>query len=147
MEYVYAIHALLAKRAELSGQIIDAQQRIRELTIDRDHVDAAIRVLKPDIDLSNAKVKPVPPPYGAFRGGLLRSVLDILRTADEPLSAREITKRVVTARGLDPDDTRLMRVAIRRVSTTLQKQRQRGRVESQPGPGQLKLWTVVKQVS
>jgi hypothetical protein len=43
----HALSGLVAKRAEIAGQIDAARATLRQLIVDLDHVDAAIRCLIP----------------------------------------------------------------------------------------------------
>lgn len=66
-----------------------------------DHLAPVIRMFSPGEDL--AAIKPVRP-QANHKGGAgavwLRAGLDILRTANEPLSARQIATRIMSERGL-----------------------------------------------
>jgi hypothetical protein len=43
----HVLTGLIAKRAELAGQIEHAQDKLRQLAIDLDHIDAAIHIFDP----------------------------------------------------------------------------------------------------
>ena len=86
----HVITGLIAKRAEIAGQIEHAQDKLRQLTIDLDHVDAAIHIFDPSIELEEIKVRPVPPKHHAFRGEVSRIVLATLKNAKRPLTTAEI---------------------------------------------------------
>ena len=47
----HVVTALITRRAEIAGQIEHTQTSLRQLIIDLDNIDAAIRLFKPDIDL------------------------------------------------------------------------------------------------
>jgi hypothetical protein len=57
----HVVTALIAKRAELAGQLEDAQAEVRRIVIDLDNVDSTLRICKPDIDLDEIRPKPLPP--------------------------------------------------------------------------------------
>lgn len=65
------------------------------------HLAPVIRMFSPDEDL--AAIKPVRP-KASYRGRSgavwLRAGLDVLRTANEPLSAGQIAARIMSERGL-----------------------------------------------
>jgi hypothetical protein len=68
------------------------------------HLAAVIRMFAPGEDV--AAIKPVRP-YSKRRDGngavWLREAFRVLRTANAPMSAREIAARVMAARGIEPD--------------------------------------------
>jgi hypothetical protein len=71
------------------------------LTADLEHLAAVILMFWPVEDL--AAIKPVRP-HASHKGGKtgavwLTAALDVLRTAEEPLTAQEIVTRIVAARG------------------------------------------------
>jgi|HubBroStandDraft_1064217.scaffolds.fasta_scaffold00040_17 hypothetical protein len=84
--------ALVAKRAELSGEMIAAEKRIAQLRADLGSIDGALRVFDPSI--SAARIKPVrkrtgPPSLPQGQGN--RIIMDTLRRAGEPLTPHETT--------------------------------------------------------
>ncbi len=55
------LSGLIRKRAEVAGELEAAQQRVQQLIIGIDNVDATIRIFAPDIDLEEVRPKPLPP--------------------------------------------------------------------------------------
>jgi hypothetical protein len=47
----HVLTGLIAKRAEIAGQIEHTQDKLRQLVIDLGHVDAAIHIFDPSIEL------------------------------------------------------------------------------------------------
>lgn len=76
VENEHVLSGLIRKRAELAGEI--------------DHLDASIRIFKPDIDLEAIKAKTVPPRHQALPGEMIRGVLTVLRESKEPLTSHEV---------------------------------------------------------
>jgi hypothetical protein len=141
----HVVTALIAKRAELAGQIEHLQGQVRQATIALDNVESTLRLFAPDIDMGSITPRPVPPAHHAFRGEVSRIVLESLRKAVGPLSTTAITERVMKERGLDVNDTTLARTMGRRVGACLNHWRRvRGMVRSIPGPGQVLLWELVR---
>ncbi|HRK94814.1 MAG TPA: hypothetical protein PK694_00700 [Rhodospirillales bacterium] len=66
MAELHVVTALIAKRAELAGQLEAAQAEVRRLVIDLDNVDATLRIFKPDIELDEIKPKPLSPRSAAY---------------------------------------------------------------------------------
>src|SRR5580698_5484535 len=98
MENEIVIGALVRKRAHLAGQIRDAEALARTLTVDLAHVDAALKLFNPAIELK--AIKPVAPRVMARYGDLSRSVTEALREATEPLTNRHIVVGIMAKRGL-----------------------------------------------
>jgi hypothetical protein len=64
----HVLTGLIAKRSEIAGQIEHTQDKLRQLVIDLDHIDAAIHIFDPTIELVEIKARPVPPKHQAFKG-------------------------------------------------------------------------------
>ena len=94
MAETHVVSALLQKRATMAGQIEYAQTTLRQLIIDLDNLDAALRLFEPDIALEEIKPKPFPPRHAAVRGDLSRIVLASLRQSSTPLTAQGIAQHV-----------------------------------------------------
>lgn len=142
MKNEHVLSGLIAKRAELAGQIEFVQTQLRQLIIDLDSLDATIRLFDPAIDLVAIKPKPLPARNTAFRGEVARIVLGTLRTANKPLPLHEITLHVIAGRGLNASDKPLLKVLSKRVGSCLRHYRQLGQVESIDGPGRTILWKI-----
>jgi hypothetical protein len=129
------IGALRAKRAELSGQIADLEKRAAQCRADLMHVDAVLRLFAPDTDVTAIAPKAVRRRNPWFAPGeLSRTILDILRTAPEPLTVRDITARLMARYGLAAGDVRafglvrkLVMNALTRQATTLAERVRDGR--------------------
>jgi hypothetical protein len=74
----HVVPGLIAKRAEMSGEIEALQMRVRQMLIDLDALDSTIRVLQPDIDLEEVRPKQLPPRHAGYRGEVPRAVMTIL---------------------------------------------------------------------
>ncbi len=143
--FPHVVTALIAKRAELAGQIEHAQGEVKRLTIALDHLEETLRLFAPDIDVAAISPRAVPPAHHAFRGEVSRIILESLRTAPGPLSTLQLTARVMQERGLDQNDKRLSRTMRQRVGACMNHwKRVRGVVRSIPGPGQVLLWELVR---
>lgn len=129
------LSGLIRKRQEIAAELDGVQSRLRQLILDIDAVDATIRLFQPDIDLDVVKVRPTPRRHEAHRGDTSRLILSLLREAGEPLSHREITQRVMTARGLNLADRALCQTMRDRVGASLRGMRERDAVKSEDGKG------------
>ena len=124
--------------------IADLEQELDQCRADLTHIDGALRVLRTDLDPET-----IPPrrryarrQYFA-RNELSRLCLDTLRlAAGEPLTAEEITIRIMTAKGLEARDARL-RAAIRVQAGSVLKRLHRQKVAAPSGKGVGATWRLL----
>ena len=142
----HVVTALVRKRAEVKRTIDAAERRLARLRADLIHLDAALRLFQraegePDGDDAPERVRR---PRRWFRNGeLARRVLDELRGAGgEPLTAVEVAARVMTAKGLDPDDVPSRILVRRSVNGYLLRRPNDGLVERVLGEGRAMRWRV-----
>lgn len=137
----HVISGLARRRAELAGEIEAAHKRLSQMIADLGNLDATILQFDPNFELGGITPKAFRPPGDwSRRGEMARTVLTILRNATDPMTTRDIAVRVITDRGLDPNDARLLRVMRTRCAFTLRYQRDKGRTRSVSGPGMYNLW-------
>ena len=140
----YAVEALKKKRAELTGEIARNQARLEELARDVEHIDGVLRIMAPDFIAESVRPKVfVPPKSWSKRGEMSRAVLSILRTAEGPLTTREIAAIVARQRGLEPD-TAMLNIMTRRVGHCLRDKREQGVVRSTEETGLWLQWEIVR---
>jgi hypothetical protein len=138
------LHALTRKRAEIAGKIEYNQLELRHLIAELDHIDAAIRIFNPDIDIGAIRSKPVPPRHTAFKGEVTRVVLKTLREAKAPLTSRDLAMILMKERGLNPDDRELALIMVKRVGQCLQAKRRNGLVRVASSIGALQAWEIAR---
>ena len=100
----HVVSALVAKRAELSGEIERIDERRLALKAHISHIDAVLRLWSYGGD--PAKIRPRRKRNWMFRRGeLARMVMDIEREADKPLHKDEIAAQILERKGWahDPD--------------------------------------------
>src|SRR5580704_10153363 len=119
----HVISALRNKRAELSGELIAAEKRILQLRDDVANLDRTIRVCDPTAEphtiepiLRRRKSTLIP------RGQCSRAVLDMLRHADDPMTAREIATQLAARYRLNTYDTDARNALIGKLRNTLARQ-------------------------
>ena len=102
----FTLTELFDKRAELAGEILQAEQRARQLRSDLAHVEATIRILRPGIDLPKIIPKRVEfRPRYYKRGQLTRLILDYVREhAGEQITVADILPLVIGERSLSSDE-------------------------------------------
>ena len=98
----HVISALRQKRAELSGELIAAEKRILQLRDDIASLDRTIRMFDPTAEPH--AIRPIlrrKKPTLIPRGQCSRAVLDMLRYADSPMTAREIATQLAARYQID----------------------------------------------
>jgi hypothetical protein len=117
-----ALAALVRKRAELAGEIRLAEGRLDQLRADILHLDATIRILDPGYHADATVPKARRQRRGWFGNGeLLRMVLETLRKAPEPVTAREIAVALMERKGFDATDATTVRLVEKRVDATVRR--------------------------
>lgn len=140
----HVVTALIKKRADISGEIETLHDRIAQLIKDLEGIDRSLQVFAPHIETQTIAPRFRPPENWSKRGEMTRIVLGILRLAREPLTTRDVAARLISERGLDPDEPKLLRLMAKRVGVALRRQREGGVVKATPGPGQYMLWELDK---
>ena len=142
----HTLSGLVAKRAEIAGQINQIRASLRQLIIDLDHIDAAIRLFDPRYDVDQIRPKSYPAGHVTYRGELVKIVLDLLREAPGPLTTREVASHIMIERGQNTRDETVLKVMTRRAGALLRHYRDRGMVRSikDPRRGQFDLWEVAR---
>src|SRR5437588_4517015 len=99
-----AIQTLERLHAELGGKILENKQEHENLAGQMRHVEAVIKMLDPSYSLGAMSVKRRQPNPWFKRGTVYRRAVDALRTAEQPLTAREIAERVLAAANIASSD-------------------------------------------
>jgi hypothetical protein len=118
----HCLSGLVAKRAELAGEIRLAEERLDQFRADILHLDAAIRIIDPTyhVDAIVPKVRRQRREWFG-NGELLRMVLETLRKAPKPLTAREIAVALMGRKGFDASDAATVRLVEKRVDATVRR--------------------------
>ena len=105
----HIVSRLTTKRAELARLITELERELDQYRADLTHIDGALRVLSADLDPETIPARRRYARRQYFgRNELSRLCLDTLRlAAGEPLTAEEITIRIMNAKGLEAGDARL----------------------------------------
>ena len=120
----HVISALKAKRAELSGELIAAEKRIVELRADINSLDRTIRVFDPTSEPHT--IRPIlrrKKPTLIPRGQCSRAILDMLRRAEVPMTAREIAAQLAARYQMDAGNMGAMNALVAKVRNTLARQK------------------------
>jgi hypothetical protein len=92
-----AMQTLERLHAELGGQILENKEEAHKLAGQMLHVEAVIKMLDPTYNIRRISVKRRRPNPWFKRGTVYRRAVDVLRTATEPMTAREVAERVLAA--------------------------------------------------
>jgi hypothetical protein len=141
----HALSGLVAKRADIAGQITQVRATLRQLIADLDHVDAAIRIFDPEFNIEGIKPKAPAALYAvSFRGEFVRVILDRMREAKGPVTTKEIALHVMAGRGLNTADAALVALFTRRTRGLLYHYRERGMIRgiqgNEPGRRRFNWW-------
>src|SRR4051794_1315648 len=102
-----AVAALVRKRAELAGELVEKQREVTGLLTRLGHIDGAILMLDPEYELETIQPKRPARKLPALfdPNELNRITLDVLRLAvGRPLLIADLTRAVMARRGLDAGD-------------------------------------------
>jgi len=101
------VSQLIAKRSELAG-IIDAKRgELNAILRDLDHLDAVIKLFAPEKVPELLPVKRRASDRVFARHELTRRIFNILREAERPMTARQITDQIVEDKKTDVDPAQL----------------------------------------
>lgn len=95
--------------AELGGKIQDNKKEAERLAQAMKHVEAVLKMLDPSYSVAPIAVRRRKPNSWFKRGTIYRAALDVLRTAEKPLTAREVTWRMLVAKGIMKPDQQTAR--------------------------------------
>jgi len=107
MPYAFKAHAdhptvqtLLRLHSDIAGRLLDNKKQADRLRSDMKHVEAVIKMFDPAFSARGIAVRRRKLNPWFKRGTLFRHALDVLREAQGPLTARQITERVLAAKGI-----------------------------------------------
>jgi hypothetical protein len=139
------VAGLVAKHKELSDLRERFRAEIKKLTIDIDHLDAAIRLFDPNAD--TYAIKEYVAQHRAEKGTVKRFVLNYLRKADGPRTSRQITEAWTADRGLEANEATLV-IIRKRIGACLKVCANQGLITDvgvttdHDANGPYKLWTL-----
>jgi hypothetical protein len=139
------MNALVVKRAEILFEISELEKRIEQLRTELVHLDAVLRMFRPDFKAEGLPVRhrrPTKSPYFAH-GELTKRIYDAMRTS-ESVSSFEIAAAAMRDKGLDPDTDPVTRTDfVRRVTLQLNDLYRKGKVEK-IGRGRAMRWKIIR---
>jgi hypothetical protein len=118
-----AKYTLEKLHAELGGKIADNKREAKRLTEAMKHVEAVLRMLQPGYDVRPIAVRRRKPNPWFKRGTVFRHAIDVLRRAQRPLTAREMTEAMLAAKGISDPPAKDLRGLIASVQSCLHKRK------------------------
>lgn len=106
--------------AELGGKILDNKREAKLLAQNMKHVEAVLRLLEPGYNVRGISVRRRKPNPWFKRGTVYREAINVLRKAEKPLTGREITWRMLQAKGITDPDKKAARDLWGAVNSSLQ---------------------------
>jgi len=101
MAETHVLSALTKKRAELSGEIKHYENLLKQSKLNLQSIDQTIHIFDENYDLRTIKAKRVHKGRYFKTGEAKVLILDMLRTATEPLSTNNISKKIAFNGGFD----------------------------------------------
>jgi hypothetical protein len=136
----HVITGLLRKRSELMGEAQHLREKMAETANAIDSVDHVLRSFGYAGDLDGMRSRSNRVVY-FHRNELRRFLIDELRNADAPVSARDLAEKIIGLEGKDSRDRALRNDMVKRVGKALKLLRQQGVAESKGRNGDL-AWTL-----
>lgn len=128
-DYSHTANGLLTKRAELFNEAERIRDRLAEIKNDIGALDRVLGSLGYTGDL-DAKMPRQKREVIFGRGELSKAIYGELRTAEGPLSSREIAREIITMRGEDARDRKYISELTRRVSKALRQMKAENLIKS-----------------
>jgi hypothetical protein len=141
----YLVNGLVKRRAELAGEMKRTQDALAQMARDLETLDAALKLVAPELDIPSIAPKFVRPPDDwSRRGEMSRQVLTILRLSARSLTSREIAAQMIMDKGLAATP-KLLNLMTKRVSTCLRDRRDQTLVRNaETRGGQYLEWELVR---
>jgi hypothetical protein len=130
----YMVTGLVKRRAEIAGTLTRLQSEMAQAAHDLETLDAALKLVAPDLDIPAIAPRIIKPPADwSKRGEMSRVVLSILRVSRKSMTSREIAAEMIVQRGLIATP-QLLNIMSKRIAGCLRDKRERGlvRVASDP---------------
>jgi hypothetical protein len=135
------------KRGEIILEIEQAERRVAELKTQLIHLDATLRIFRPDFAAEGLPVKhrrPTKCPYLEY-GEITERAFDMLHEHGA-VSSADVAESLMRDKGLDRKHDRVVRTDfVRRVTLQMREQVRRGLVERIGGRGPKSQWRLKSQ--
>ena len=121
----HVICGLRDKRAELAGMVNRLEQQLVQHRASLMHLDATMRLFDPDLRPEEIRPRQLRAHNDWFRPGeCLRLIYDVLRDAAQPMTTRNLSGRIMVAKGIAEADTRARQLIHKTVLASLTRAKQ-----------------------
>ena len=138
----FGVTSLCRKREQIIGQIGEHEIALQSLMIQLGHVDATLRILRPEIALTALPERKEARPVRHKRGENSRPVLHALHTAPGPLTVKDIARAMLIAQGKPAQ--RISSDAREIVRSVLRDLKRRGTARAVGSEGPAQTWELVR---
>ena len=122
------IGGLRNKRLELIELVRCLEQQLADHRVRLTHLDATMRLFDPDLVLADTDLQQRERVSWFRPGECLRTIYDVMREAPQPLTTRDVARRVIAAKGITVADDRTQSLiqktilaSLSRAKTTLER--------------------------
>jgi hypothetical protein len=142
MENEHVISALVRLHAQIGGKIKANKSEATRLVTDMKHVEAVLHMIQPDFNARKIAAKRQTHANPLFkRRSMWPLALGVLRSAPEPMTAREIAKAMLATKGIETPTYDQWRSVYGAISPSLRHHV--GRYVDCVGEGMPKRWRVI----
>lgn len=142
MAETHVISALTNKRAEVSGEIKHYEKLLKKSKLNLQSIDQTIHLFDESYDLRTIKAKRVHKERYFKTGEAKVLILDMLRTATEPLNTNDISKKIAFSRGFDNKESFDLNRFQKMVFASLERCENNGLIERIGKDGLAILWQI-----
>lgn len=140
--YTPAVFALTRLHAEIGGKIKANRAEAKKLAGDMKHVEAVLKMLDPTFNVRGIAPRRRNNKNPWFKKGeVFRHVIDVLRQASAPMTAREITEALLRSCGVEPE-TKHVRYLFGGVQASLRNHV--GKTVERIGEGMPARWKIIQ---
>ncbi len=127
--------------AEIAGKIADNKREAARLAQDMRHVEAVMKLLNPSFNANRVAVRHRKPNPWFKRGTIFRHAVEVLRKAQEPLTAAEICQRMFAEIGVSEPSREDFRTIFGGVQASLRNNE--GKTVQAVGGGRPARWKIL----
>jgi len=142
MAETHVISALTKKRSEVSGEIKHYEKLLKQSKLNLQSIDQTIHIFDETYDLRTIKAKRVHRERYFKTGEAKVLILDMLRTATEPMSTNTIAKKLAFNKGIDKNENFNLERLKKIVFASLERCENIGLIERVDKDGLALLWQI-----
>ena len=143
MDNEHVISGLIRKHAEIEGEIMALNKKLRSLSEQKAAIALSLKTFDPNYN--HRLLPPIRPksksrifPHGTFA----RGILEVMRDDSCPLTVREITNQLLAKYGIELSDTADVNFVLEKVRKDLH--RRKSRLFASESDGKTTVWFMLK---